>query len=507
MTASQTSQTSPASLASQGCWTCKKRKIGCDKGRPSCNNCFRTGRRCLGYGLRLVWPDKKDGRRRQPILPPYTAPEQHDDDGCEALVRFDHGKQFLNISYDDIERSRRKLGRLTLNSNPNPRPERQLNPLPELPNQEAGLLHYYAERIARMISTIDANNGFRQELVPMAVARNSFATESLLNAIFALSAFHRHGTGAALCYKYRAIKFLNWSIQKESRHIESQIAASMMLCVYNVFDESEGNWDIHLDGSRDLLHTHAKLKGSPLEYNFLNTWFLYHEILGAFSQPHKHQYEGTASLELIKGNELDKTLIIGSLGCSIEIMEIIHHINQLRSIASRKLSGYHTQTSYPTVMWTCQGLQDRLCRLEQRLPTNYKEQTKSEQDKIQLTAQLYRIAAVLYLRATCFTAEAPEQTSMWLDLAFDTLENLEICTSPWPLFVVACESQNDQQRIMILSALDRMDQDRKIGNVFVLRSLIENFWKQQDLQADTDRTKPLRWWELMNSDTAAPWFI
>lgn len=188
-------------------------------------------------------------------------------------------------------------------------------------------------------------------------------------------------------------------------------------------------------------------------------------------------------------------------------MEIIHHINQLRSIASLKFSVEYPRASYPTVMWTCQGLQDRLCRLKQRLPASYREQTIKEQTKVQLTAELYRLAAVLYLRATCFSAEKYGETAAWLDLAFETLEGLEICTSPWPLFVVACESQNDLQRIKILRALNRMDQDRKIGNVRVLRNLIENFWKQQDLQADTDRLKPLRWWELMNFDTAAPWFI
>lgn len=88
-----------------------------------------------------------------------------------------------------------------------------------------------------MISTIDANNGFRQELVPMAVARNSYATESLLNAIYALSAFHKHGIDAAFEYKLKAIQLLKWSIAEDSplgAHMEPQIAASMMLCVYNV---------------------------------------------------------------------------------------------------------------------------------------------------------------------------------------------------------------------------------------------------------------------------------
>lgn len=200
--------------------------------------------------------------------------------------------------------------------------------------------------------------------------------------------------------------------------------------------------------------------------------------------------------------------IIGSLGCSVEIMEIIHHINQLRAIATRtqieKTEGHFER---PSVMWTFQGLQDRLFRLKQQPPTDDTLRSVKDQTKIQLTAEFYRIAAILYLRAICPHVDATNQTPVWLDSAFEVLAGLEICTSPWPLFVVACECRTDKQRIVILRTLDRMDQDRKIGNVLVLRDLIENYWKQKDLQADGERSGPLRWWELMNFDTEAPWFI
>jgi hypothetical protein len=41
------------------------RKIGCDKSLPSCENCRRTQRVCDGYNVRLSWPSKVDGRRKQ----------------------------------------------------------------------------------------------------------------------------------------------------------------------------------------------------------------------------------------------------------------------------------------------------------------------------------------------------------------------------------------------------------------------------------------------------------
>lgn len=189
-------------------------------------------------------------------------------------------------------------------------------------------------------------------------------------------------------------------------------------------------------------------------------------------------------------------------------MEIIHHINQLRAIAAlSQVEDPAGRLKRPRVMWTFQGLQDRLFRLKQQPPANYADQPVKERTKIILTADFYHTATVLYLRSICPNVDATNQTAAWLNRAFEILAGLEICTSPWPLFVVACESRTDEQRIVILQTLDQMDTDRKIGNVYVLRNLIENYWKQRDLQADGDRPGVLRWWELLNSDNAAPWFI
>lgn len=86
-----------------------------------------------------------------------------------------------------------------------------------------------------MITTIEANNGFRGELLPMALNGSSFAAKALMNAILALSAFHRYGPGAALPYKTCALQLLSHSLERESTvDTQPQLAASMMLCVYNV---------------------------------------------------------------------------------------------------------------------------------------------------------------------------------------------------------------------------------------------------------------------------------
>lgn len=40
---------------SKGCYTCRRRRIICDNGLPTCRKCRDAGKECLGYQKPLVW--------------------------------------------------------------------------------------------------------------------------------------------------------------------------------------------------------------------------------------------------------------------------------------------------------------------------------------------------------------------------------------------------------------------------------------------------------------------
>lgn len=150
----------------------------------------------------------------------------------------------------------------------------------------------------------------------------------------------------------------------------------------------------------------------------------------------------------------------------------------------------------------------RLANLEQKLDVSYSAYLSQHQcTMVRSTAELYRIATFLYLQRTCNTTQVHEIRTVYLEQAFYVLGTLEVCTSPWPLFVLACEADVDEQRIEILQALDRMDEVRRIGNIKVLRNIVESYWKQHDLQADIGRALNLKWWDVVDLNVAAPWFI
>ena len=73
----------------------------------------------------------------------------------------------------------------------------------------------------------------------MALSSPSPEAAALLNAICAVSAFHRAGRVSALPYKTNALQLLSSSLSTtkgcpEPMALEAQMASSMMLCVYNV---------------------------------------------------------------------------------------------------------------------------------------------------------------------------------------------------------------------------------------------------------------------------------
>ncbi|KAI0159695.1 fungal-specific transcription factor domain-containing protein [Xylariaceae sp. FL1272] len=43
-----------------GCWTCRRRKVKCDLGRPSCSRCSKAHLQCEGYNIPLYWISEQD---------------------------------------------------------------------------------------------------------------------------------------------------------------------------------------------------------------------------------------------------------------------------------------------------------------------------------------------------------------------------------------------------------------------------------------------------------------
>jgi hypothetical protein len=189
-------------------------------------------------------------------------------------------------------------------------------------------------------------------------------------------------------------------------------------------------------------------------------------------------------------------------------MEIISYVNGLRAQEKQGNDVKCSEEEKASRMEDWHSVEDRLSNSLQHLDPVYATKLpQAQRTRILTTAELYRIATCLYLQRTSDHAQVEDIRKVLLEQAFTVLESLPVCTSPWPLFVIACEACTDEQRIEILKVLDRMEDKRRIGNLVVLRDLIESYWKRLDLQADTGKATNMKWWNVIDLNVAAPWFI
>ncbi|EWY82689.1 hypothetical protein FOYG_14787 [Fusarium oxysporum NRRL 32931] len=500
-------------LPKQSCWTCKRRKIGCDRATPSCNNCIRTQRKCLGYGLQLLWPDRHDGRRRKRDPAEHRPPT--------TLSKSVHyGKYFLNISLSDVDIAVSKSDGHILVDLFQQRPRCSLTLHGPFLDHEGMLLGYYENIISSMISTTQVQNGFCSTLLPMALSSQDTSALALLNAMMAVAMIHySNSISDAISFKLKAIQNLSQSLRAGRRSIctstsQVQLAAVMMLCVYDVFDREEHNWHIHLNGAKEIIRRQRFTDTPGSSSDFLLTWWLYHDVLAAFNHPSCRLKEspGSVSTSALDAFSGDKSLvsaplltsslltlaqIVGSLGCSVEVLEIIDRINMMR------LHSAHDCLSTSTLR-RC-DLAMKLYNIRQLL-TPIESSDNLRAHRILAIAELYRLATLLYLQRVHPIAEDDFTRPVYVQQALGVLKSLGVATSPWPVFVIACEV-GEQDRVSILHTLNRMDSVRSIGNIKVLRYVIESIWKQQDLRSIGKAGQRVDWLQFVECDVPVPWFI
>ncbi|KAI1037613.1 hypothetical protein LB503_009662 [Fusarium chuoi] len=399
------------------------------------------------------------------------------------------------------------------------RPRRSLTLHSPLLDRAGMLLGYYQNVISPMISTTQAQNGFCATLLPMALSSQDNSALALLNAMIAVAMIHYSNSIAdAMSFKLKAVRNLSITLASSTRSKcastnQVQLAAVMMLCVYDVFDREEHNWHIHLNGAKEIIR--RQCTDTPeSSSDFLLTWWLYHDVLAAFKHPswRLNESPGSVSTSALCAFSGDRSLvsapvltstpltlvqIVGSLGCSVEVLEIIDEINMMR------LHSAHDDLS-TSALQRC-TLAMRLYNLRQLL-TPIESSDGLRAHRILAIAELYRLATLLYLQRVHPIAEDDFTRPVHVQQALGVLKCLDVATSPWPVFIIACEV-DEQDRVSILHTLDRMDSVRSIGNIKVLRDVIEGIWKHQDLLSIGKAGQRVNWLQFVECDVPVPWFI
>lgn len=97
---------------------------------------------------------------------------------------------------------------------------------------------------------------------------------------------------------------------------------------------------------------------------------------------------------------------------------------------------------------------------------------------------LYQYAALIYLNRTVSNVSTSSFSHRRLVReGILLLKNLGFCESAWPLFIIACEANEDSQRLQILSILADTNQEigHRSNHIPLMQQMIEAIWNQNDL--------------------------
>jgi hypothetical protein len=179
----------------------------------------------------------------------------------------------------------------------------------------------------------------------------------------------------------------------------------------------------------------------------------------------------------------------------MELLHLIGCINQLCGL--RRSAGWVNLLSSP-YLDRISLMENRLIDLQQELVLRPGLTTGNiDNTRITSTAELYRIAALLYFYQTVPSTFLPiTDIQSLVNTGLSILWKMKICSSPWPLFVIACSVQ-ENDRIPILNLMEASGSSRRIGNYSIIMGLVKAVWKRQDILSEEKAKRYVDWRDLV----------
>lgn len=107
-----------------------------------------------------------------------------------------------------------------------------------------------------------------------------------------------------------------------------------------------------------------------------------------------------------------------------------------------------------------------------------------------MATAVHCIAALVYLqRASLGYASTDSSHQALVDQGLDILSRIAPTRAAWPLFIIACEAQKDQQRMLIQQLFIQTATEQwgfALERSRQIRLLIEAYWNQDDLDAQRE---------------------
>ncbi|KAF9893190.1 hypothetical protein FE257_011613 [Aspergillus nanangensis] len=508
-----------------GCKECRASRVRCDGLKPSCTRCKERGLTCstelvlkweseftsrgLAFGRAGVWNKSRGTGDTQSGQSSRSSDSSSLADREWCFFPAIESWGFVNSGVSTFEQSGQpniswdQLDTLVVHSPVFQRVEIEpfpaLSPtLPLFPNlsqpQQQYLLDYYLDQVCpRTTASSTTSSPFASVILPFCLS----ASPTLFQAIQALGACHWSRSNPeyatlALKFKWQAIRGLRQRLSNAGSmsHLQDPeiLVIMMMLCLYEIVDNCDQRWTVHLQGAKDLIRFKRQQQLLPSGATdatdavsiFAERFFAFQDVMGRTACAKEKLFENDYWRE-------NKGKIDLWMGCSPELVSLLSSITDL-SRTRRQLTTDSDRAAFSL----------RAASLGRELE-NLVQETDSDADKsLWSAAELKRLAAVLYLHSALYGASPTTPLVVGyvrriLRIVSDLLESGSLASMTWPLFVAAVEldpvhdevwgGMNGEDvvhgRPLILRALAAMA-DSSVSNIARSRAVIVKVWQARD---------------------------
>ncbi|KAM0257112.1 hypothetical protein ACHAQJ_004576 [Trichoderma viride] len=369
---------------------------------------------------------------------------------------------------------------------------------PKLPRFGTNKAPIYDGEISSAVRLITSRGDLRQDvcglLRRMSLTDNGIPSLAVRYAMNAISYLYLGKLDEAMFHQIYAVSALQGAIDRfiDPRCRAQAIAASLLLSLYEVLCPNGKTtvWSVHFDGCMTIIKSsYQGRRENEGEHAVLLDWVFYHSILYKFSL--KHWQQRTPQMAAIAQRDMLIARIVSNdhfgtihstLGCSLELLEFLSQAIDLISDRDdpEHLSKRHSHAIY--------NLENKIRDIDQHLCTGIDREdyhVVGSRKRYITIARMYQLAVLIYLDRVVRGSFADSRLSRAsAEEAFALLRHLGLCERPFIMIMLALQTENDSDRLLVLSALENAINERPLSNLTSTEHIIRRIWAQQDLHGN-----------------------
>ncbi|EED19872.1 C6 finger domain protein Acr-2, putative [Talaromyces stipitatus ATCC 10500] len=354
----------------KGCYTCRRRRIVCDNGFPTCRKCRNAGKECLGYQKPLVWVKggvASRGKMMGLSFDDVSGPSQSSGNSfvmssgagmhSQSMLPFDSVNGDVDSAMDQHHGA--------LEHSPHYQTETPMyslvDPLFQDVNKTSRFyINIFNHLSVRCLALYDEVRNPYRELIPYIngspVLADSLAAIGALQFIYKSEDYGRSLINAAagdesslragmslmkprdrkvyehfLRLKQRALHQLSTEVSHSTTRIDDRtVAAMFVLILLDVIESGNTSWMYHLEGAKNILKSRFsdfnRIPTTDGIYSFVIDSCLITEIMGStlarpgvLSRPFFSPSMGSAVLK-----RLEKTAFVGCPAYLLDVIFFVH---------------------------------------------------------------------------------------------------------------------------------------------------------------------------------------